>query len=319
MKELSTPQYQGQIKLKNGKFPIIEDDEHITESHKTNIGKVVFSNSEIEFKNPVPAKWKNSFGMGEELYFRAYFKESAQNALANFINTSSNSTKKVRGSKKHLVARIKINYYLGGKLTYSGKYSPAVLDIYKSAEASYSDGFETKYTSLQGLIQSNEKTSVSKVFFDRLIRDSMPSGIHNVKVEFVAFDMMNEGKENREKVLAAGEMKFNFTPKDFKMNKKNCLPAAKTTNSAVEKLIKTVLPKNYSSKISLRQVGSSRYKDGEKVRDITVDVMFTEEGKCYRVVHRYIQLWNPLSASWSNTIERSLWQHKKQIHCDCLK
>jgi hypothetical protein len=216
-----------------GKYKIeaVPDNGIINDLHRSNVGKVVFSNAEIVKDATSSSNFKNSFNLGDDIYSRVYLDKSFTNEgnsigyISQFTDFHLRMT--VEGQKFDVLPNTKIDP--------SGVQQPCLIEGpwgYPLSKVAEDPEIKDKWTTFQIAI-SPKQTEVKdypsaeyRDFFYRMYQ--LPVGKHKVKLE-VVFDIpcdeVNKGnygtdpdtgrkwstKFGPEKVLAAGEFEINVT------------------------------------------------------------------------------------------------------------
>lgn len=186
---------------------MIEDQGMTNELHKTNVGKIVFSKSEIVKAETSSAGFANSFNMGDDIYARVYLSRSFTNEQ-NLINTVSGDFRyriTIDGNKQTTDITAGGNYPISGDEESYNTWTTFQIGIAPKAE-------DVSY------YPRNEVF----VLFSRLWK--LPAGSHTIKIEAVydvpADDVDEENSLNSymwttkfgaEKILASGEFTINIT------------------------------------------------------------------------------------------------------------
>jgi len=206
---------------------MVEDNGMTNELHTANVGKIVFSKTEIVKDQTSPAQFVNSFNMGDDIYARIYLARSMENEK-NLINTYS-------GDFRY-------------RITIDG--NAQTTDIAKSGNYPIAgDGaVYSKWTTFQiGVAPKQEDVSYyprNEVFvlFSKLWK--LPAGSHTIKIEAV-FDVPEDNvdesnpmnsylfttKFGAEKVLASGEFTINISDAGKILAGKKMCPAFEWMNN----------------------------------------------------------------------------------------
>lgn len=283
-----------QMKYKKEPVP---DQGMINELHKANVGKIVFSKSEIVKSETSSANWTNTFNMGDDIYSRIYLSRSMTNeaySIGTFVQNNFRYRITIDGNKQTTDVAAGGNYLISGDEEVYNSWTTFQIGISpKKEDVEYYPAYEVY------------------VMFSKLWK--LPAGKHTVKIEAV-FDIPEDDvrgggndylyttKFGPERVIAEGEFTINITEEgkliagrklcksyDWINYKTPQVPDAFSMVSKAanpdEKVIKVVLlhndwtyNRNYYGVILSREIaGRAIYQDVNTKLCYLVDLTFYQE------------------------------------------
>jgi len=286
------------IQMEAGKYtrPKVEDQGMTSDAHKSNVGKIVFANTEIEKGSPNTGSFKNSFSTSDNIYSRVFLAQSLENE-ANEIGK---------------IAQMTDFHYL---ITVNGHtYSKFINHDYNAGMAG--DELET-WTSFQ--LGLNPQTSDLKSYPSTEWRGMfwhhayyLPEGEYDVKIALV-FDIPDDEeatsarpkeqcrlwttKFGAEKIVAEGSFKLKVNNSDkLTLSKKLCEPlptAGKLHSSTMASTMKAQCSNKWDGQVPVKAICTSddwnyhRNWKGEithRTCQGTVVVKHTKENDMYQVL-----------------------------------
>jgi len=180
--------------------------------HKANIGKIVFSKTEILKDATSSAQFANSFTMGDDIYARIYLSRSMTNeagAIGDYVAQNFRYRITIDGNAQTTPVSAGGNYLISGDEETYSKWTTFQIGIApKQVDVSYYPRNEVN------------------VMFSRLYK--LPAGSHTVKIEAVF-----EGHD-RERIIGSGEFTINITDAGKILAGKKLCPGFTWLNNHVE-------------------------------------------------------------------------------------
>lgn len=292
-------------------------DEGITNAvHEKNVGKIVFSDSEIPKENPEESKFKGVFSITSSIYLRIYLKTSIFNEVQKNYGSEA--------FDKHVGLVYKI--YLDNELAEQGR-------VEFSADGNkFLTGEQLKIqTSISGVLNFNKDALMSSSYIDALIAadTKLTEGNHALKIEL--YPIYTSITPLTENPIASGELTLIVTKGFVNPNNANiCMPNAKKSDTNAELKYKDCVKKyllNNNKNAELKKFVLLSTDWEIRKDDITgIPISKTmygaaglkySEGKCKYETFAFTQNWN--GSSYSSTIETSSTGENGDIFCDCIK
>ena len=163
----------------------LPQQEITSEMHGNNIGKILFSDEKIQFRNEDPSKIKSRFNVTDHIYGRMYLISSIANDTL-YVRSEKDkdqreglqlvlNKKKVwvtRGSKYHRDARAEYRLFINGELS-----NWTIQNVTFTEESLH-------HTTRQvWLAPKPEDEPVSRYWLEEL--DKLPEGEHQIRIEYV--------------------------------------------------------------------------------------------------------------------------------------
>lgn len=168
--------------------------------HEKNIGKIVFTRSDVSLAALTEANFVNAFKLGETIYFRVYMKESGVRALRPLVDS------KISGDSIGNSARYAWRFMVDGKV------------IEPEVTRWGTIGDWTKFTTWRGQFLAEQANLPGVAAFREVIarahsKGLLSAGVHKIKVEVAPRLPMGEGRPDvLGPVVAQGEFGLEVNP-----------------------------------------------------------------------------------------------------------
>lgn len=295
---------------------LVKDEGITNKVHEKNVGKIIFSSSEISKDSPDESKFWNTFSISSPIYLRVYLKTSIFNEVQ--VNRSSEAYDNQVG----LLYRI----YLDGILVKFGR-----VDFSQDGKKFLTTEQIKTSTSLSGIFNFNKDAFLSAAYIDALVASDakLTEGKHALKIEILP--IYNSIKPLTETPMASGELTLNVA-KGF-VNPSNpaiCLPKPVKKDAGLETkykdCVKKYLVNNNKDAVMKSFVLLSSdweiHKDDVTGRPLYRTMygaagLSYKDGKCKYETFSFTQNWT--GGAYSGTLETSTTGQNGDIFCDCLK
>lgn len=214
---------------KNAKVDLYEEEKIDLPQRLNNIGKVVFSNEDIERDLP-ESKYIKTYTWGDKLFIRAWLANSPSNSMMLQLAESGIKPKEINANRSSFDGGMtKVIYLL-------------YLDGQQVASTSYADNFDHK--SMQSIpsvrADLNDGTEVNnfgEMMYRELKRkqDLLTPGTHKLKLELVPIKTFAFGSDFKYTPIAVGEIDMIVKDSPIDINDPEaCLPKRGMTDKALE-------------------------------------------------------------------------------------
>ena len=149
-----------------------KQEEIVSDLHRNNVGKIVFSKSKIPVNNPSEGQLTNSFNINDPIYIRAYLDKAIRNTYYNPTNPQKEIYKDLVFSPHHF----QLKFFVDGKQTEYQR--DGVFLTMKNDEV---DGIEP-LTFSDSWHVPNDKGVYSSTSFIEYIR-TLSKGKHTIRIE----------------------------------------------------------------------------------------------------------------------------------------
>jgi len=268
-------QISNPFKKKNSKIDFFKEESSGGPHYDKYVGKVVFSNSEIE-REDSDSEYITSYTLGDPLYIRSYLNQSVTNSVMKQVSEKGiDKIKNINKIKQRYEIKSRLIYilYLDGNRISNSSHTKNLSSIDRkeliSLRATLNDGtpknypYELPYKTLE----ANEKL--------------LTPGTHKLKIEVVALLTALEEKFDP---IASGEIDLIVSEDGIKINLDDCFPKAKMKNKKLEEDIERVISQKMvaGSKISDVIISSTKwtiltnYLDQPIKKSIRAIIVFTD-------------------------------------------
>lgn len=298
------------------------DDGISSPFHKKNVGKIVFSTSEVLKGEEKPSQISTQFTQSDPVYCRVYLPKSLVNSVRKLPSAITQDVGVIASRSLW-----KVEFVLDGK----HRHSSTLGDL-----NAFSDDEKTKWTTFRGAMKADDGKFYlglrEYAAFVMKYLDYFTEGEHTVQVNLTGYYQTEESKDG---VIASGEFKLTVNgsmvdPNDGAL----CIPKAAILNAEAEGLATSAFSKEvladgatavpYKVKVMDRDWALERAEFTGRIlrRSINVIIAYkTKDGKCvyarYVLKQEYAGLEFMKEASLS-PIRSSNWSFISEIPCECF-
>jgi len=240
---------------KNAKVQLYEEEKIDLPQRLNNIGKVVFSNEDIERDLP-ESKYITSYTFGDKLFIRAWLANSPSNSMMLQLAESGIKPKEIndnRGSFDGGMTKVIYIMYLDGKevasTSYANNFDHKSMQSIPSVRADINDG--------------TSENNFGEMMYTTLKRkqDLLTPGTHKLKLELYPVKTFAFGSDFKYKPIAVGEIDMIVKDSPIDVNDPEaCLPKAGMTDKALEAKILAAYKRRYPNDEALAvRITSTRW------------------------------------------------------------
>lgn len=218
-------------KGKSGNLELFKEEEltgNFGDIQKKYVGKVVFSNSEIEREDP-ESEYITTYTLGDKLFLRGFYEHSVSNSILTQLLESGMKAKDIKSWKDGFESQTR----LITKLYFDGKFIASV------GREKYLNGDDaTKLIlSMRGTLNDGtDKLWEGEIMYQELLskQELLTPGKHKLKIEQIPLKTFGEGSEFEYKPIAVGEIDV-IVPAVMKVNESDCFPKKELSDPILEK------------------------------------------------------------------------------------
>ncbi len=225
---------------KNAKVELYEEEKIDLPQRMNNIGKVVFSNDDIERDLP-ESKYITSYTFGDKLFIRAWLANSPSNSMMLQLAESGIKPREINENRSSFdggMTKVIYIMYLDGQqvssTSYADDFDDKSMQSIPSVRADINDGTETN--------------NFGEMMYRELKRkqDLLTPGTHKLKLELYPIKTFAFGSEFKYKPIAVGEIDMIVKNSSVDVNDPEaCMPKAGMTDKALEAKIMAAYKRRY--------------------------------------------------------------------------
>ncbi len=277
---------------KNAKVELYEEEKITAPAYANNIGKVVFSNDDIERDLP-ESKYITKYNFGDKLFIRAWLANSPSNSMMLQLADSGIKPKEINENRNSFDGgQTKVLYIL-------------YLDGQKVTNTSYAQNFDEKSMATIPSVRADLNDGTDEINFGESLyvdlkrkQDLLTPGTHKLKLELVPIKTFGFGSDFQYKPIAVGEIDMIVKNAPIDRNDPDaCMPKAGMTDKALEAKILAAYKKKYPGDTAKEvRITSSRwnivkheYTGVPLRRFVSASIGRTKNGKCSRDEYSFTQ------------------------------
>jgi hypothetical protein len=217
---------------KNSKIELYEEEKIDLPQRLNNIGKVVFSNEDIERDLP-ESKYITTYTWGDKLFIRAWLANSPSNSMMLQLADSGIKPKEINANRNSFdggMTKVIYLLYLDGKqvasTSYADDFDDKAMASIPSVRADLNDGTETN--------------NFGEMMYRELKRkqDLLTPGTHKLRMELLPIKTFAFGSDFKYTPIAVGEIDMIVKDMPIDINDSEaCLPKSGMTDKALESKI----------------------------------------------------------------------------------
>lgn len=233
-------QLGGLLKKSNSKLQLNEEESITLPQRMNNIGKIVFSNEELERELP-ESKYITTYTFGDKLTMRAWLANSPANSQMLQLEASGIKAKEINANRSSFdggMTKVLFILYLDGQkvtnTSYASNFKEKDMGTVPSVRADLNDGTDELYFGETLFIDLKRK------------QDLLTPGKHKLRIELVPIKTFAFGSDFDYKPIAVGELDMIVKDKPIDPNDPEaCLPKAGMTNKELEAKILALYKKKF--------------------------------------------------------------------------